>query len=96
MDKLKNMLEVQRRMPQARSLSTSDRFDRSFTNSKAVFKDRLQQEIRRYKDRIDHAKDEDMDRTARTDRTSRSELEQGGCPAPRKYPAGDLGSRECL
>jgi hypothetical protein len=76
MDKLKNMLETQRRMPQARSLSSSERFDRSFTNSKVVFKDRLDKEIKRYKERMDASKDEDamMDVTARTDGTGRSDF----------------------
>jgi hypothetical protein len=37
MEKLKIMLEKQRRMPDSRSLSTRERFDSSFRNSKHTF-----------------------------------------------------------
>jgi hypothetical protein len=57
MDKLKILLEKQRRMPESRSMSTRDRFDSSFRNSRQMFNDKLARDIQKFKGRLSVSKD---------------------------------------
>lgn len=88
MDKLKSLLEKQRRMPDSRSLSTRDRFDSSFHNSKHTLHEKLAKDIERFKGRMSMSRVESFeDDKVREPQTTRSSLGMDSSVTSKKYEA---------